>query len=236
MPRPAVDLTSAGVLAALNELRREPLHERVYLELREALLRGAFEPGQKLPIRVIARALNTSEVPVREALRRLTSERALEIMPNGTAAVHVMTRQKFAGITTVRIALEGLAAELAAANATDADIAAIEKYCAETERLEPEIDRQLKPYLQANQGFHFAIYAAGKNEELLQQIAMLWLRIGPFLNHVASYIVARPDPWHREATDAIRRGDARAARAAIEGDIRDGERQLSQYANLADDD
>lgn len=220
-------------LPQMSALKREPLHERVYEELRARLLEGAFEPGQKLPIRVLAKALNTSEVPVREALRRLTSERGLEVLPTGTAAVPAMTRAGFQALTEVRVALEGLAAELAAKRASPEDLAAMEQLCVETEQAEQHMTTDLKHYLEVNQRFHFAVYRASHNDELLQQISMLWLRIGPFLNRVNDWTQTGIDPWHRNAVDAIKAGKAKSARKAIESDLKEGAALLIKHSVLS---
>ena len=62
----------------LARIERETVQERVYGVLRYRLMRGGFEPGQKLKIARLASALGTSAMPVREALNRLAAERAIE--------------------------------------------------------------------------------------------------------------------------------------------------------------
>ena len=224
--------TAEHELPRMTALKREPLHERVYEELRTRLLEGAFEPGQKLPIRVLAKALSTSEVPVREALRRLTSERGLEVLPTGTAVVPIMTRLRFEELTEVRMALEGLAAELAAKRATPDDLARMDRLCDETQEAERHMSIELKPYLERNKHFHFSIYRASHNEELLQQISMLWLRIGPFLNRLADWQHSEIDPWHRQIVDAIKAGKAKTARKAMEQDLSAGAKWMIEFAGL----
>ncbi len=66
---------------------RDGLQERVYRELRKALIYGKFDPGQTLTIHELANSLETSTMPVRDALARLVSEQALEAMPNRSVRV-----------------------------------------------------------------------------------------------------------------------------------------------------
>ncbi len=66
----------------LARLERETLHERAYDEVKKAIMGGAIAPGEPMTIRALAKALGTSVMPVREALRRLVAERALELLPN----------------------------------------------------------------------------------------------------------------------------------------------------------
>ena len=77
----------------LARVERETIQERVYSALREKLMRGGFAPGQKLKLAELARAFGVSAMPVREALNRLTAERALESLPNRTVRVPQLSRE-----------------------------------------------------------------------------------------------------------------------------------------------
>jgi DNA-binding GntR family transcriptional regulator len=66
---------------------RVTVQDAVYLQLREALLIGRFDPGQVLTIASLSQTFDTSHMPVREALRRLAAEKALEVARNGSARV-----------------------------------------------------------------------------------------------------------------------------------------------------
>src|SRR5580704_5329620 len=98
----------------LARIARETVQERVYSALRDQLMRGGFEPGQGLKIAELADAFGTSAMPVREALNRLTAERALEAMPNRTVRVPTLTRERLGDLREARLAVEGLAVERAA--------------------------------------------------------------------------------------------------------------------------
>ena len=83
----------------LARIARETVQERVYLALRDQLMRGGFEPGQKLKIAELAEAFGTSAMPVREALNRLTVERALETLPSRTVCVPALSSASFSLFT-----------------------------------------------------------------------------------------------------------------------------------------
>ena len=74
----------------LSPVGRETLHDRVYAELRRSLIHGMFDAGDMLRIQDLAATLQTSTMPVREALGRLVSEQALEALaqPLGTRPHH----------------------------------------------------------------------------------------------------------------------------------------------------
>jgi len=78
----------------LSPISRETLHDRVYAELRRSLIHGAFATGEMLRIQELAERLQTSTMPVREALARLVSEQALEALPNRSVRVPVITRER----------------------------------------------------------------------------------------------------------------------------------------------
>ena len=91
----------------------ENLQERLYQRLREDLLAGRFQPGERLKIRDLANQWGTSPMPVRAALQRLVAEGALEGEAQRSLRVPLMTRERFLQILQVRLSLEGLAAESA---------------------------------------------------------------------------------------------------------------------------
>jgi DNA-binding GntR family transcriptional regulator len=80
--------------AQLVPVGRETVQDRVYSELRRALIGGLFEPSQVLTIRGLADALATSTMPVREAVGRLITEKALEALPNRSARVPPITPER----------------------------------------------------------------------------------------------------------------------------------------------
>ena len=81
-------------------------------------MRGGFEPGQKLKIAELAAAFGTSAMPVRDALNRLTVERALETLPSRTVRVPALSKDALQDLRETRFAIEGLAISRAAANVT----------------------------------------------------------------------------------------------------------------------
>src|ERR1700722_5983222 len=114
----------------LARIERETVQERVYGVLRDRLMRGGFEPGQKLKIADLASALGTSAMPVREALNRLAAERAIESMPNRSVRVPSLSRESLRDLMEARFAIEGLAVARAAANMDEATLAMLREFIA----------------------------------------------------------------------------------------------------------
>lgn len=204
---------------ALKAIESETMADKVYQQLREALMSGRFAPGQALSLRSVAEAVGSSTMPVRAALTRLRAERALVDGPNRALVVPPMTLDMLNELRDVRIALEGCIAERACTRMTDAQIAAVRKTC-QTMQAQVEAGRS-RAYLQSNFAFHSAIYAHGASESTLAIVENLWMRVGPFLNMVALDIphMQRSMDAHRAIVDALERRDGAGARAGIALDI-----------------
>lgn len=195
------------------------LQEQLYQHIREGLLAGRFQPGQALKIRDLAAEWGTSPMPVRAALQRLVAEGALEGEQQRSVRVPSMTRERYENIFQVRLALEGLAVELATPRLSSDDLALL-RDC--LRRMEVAIERrQVQDYLNANSQFHLNLYGACGNPVLLRSIESLWLQIGPFFNRLftGADLSLRLNDFHEDAFAAIEAGDARAARQAVEQDL-----------------
>ena len=195
------------------------LQEQLYQRIREGLLAGRFQPGQRLKIRDLAAEWGTSPMPVRAALQRLVAEGALEGEQQRSVRVPAMTRERYQNIFQVRLGLEGLAVELATPRLSAAELAELRGHVA---RMDVAIEqRDVQAYLDANSQFHLQLYGACGNPVLLRSIESLWLQIGPFFNRLftGADLSLRLNDFHEEAFAAIEAGDAAAARKAMEQDL-----------------
>jgi len=110
----------------INPVRAKTLHEEIFDSICNALLDGRLLPGQSVSVRELAGAVDTSPMPVREALRRLEAQGVLEIQPGRVLRIPGLTLNEVEEIYTIRFRLETLAAEKCAENATEADVRVIE--------------------------------------------------------------------------------------------------------------
>ncbi|MVW74128.1 GntR family transcriptional regulator [Pseudomonas xionganensis] len=197
----------------------ENLQEQLYQRLREGLLAGRFQPGQRLKIRDLAAEWGTSPMPVRGALQRLVAEGALEGEPQRSVRVPEMTRERFQQLFQVRLGLEGLAVELAAPRLSAAELELL-GHC--ISRMEAALERrEVQAYLDDNSLFHLTLYRACANPILLRMIESLWLQVGPFFNRLFTEadLSLRLNDFHEQAFKALQAGDGKAARAAMEQDL-----------------
>jgi DNA-binding GntR family transcriptional regulator len=104
--------------------------ETAYAVLREAILLNVFSAGERLRADDLAKKLNISKTPVREALRKLQAENLVVEQGSGLA-VRTITEEQLIEIYYTREALEGMVARLAAERAEHAEIAALQAIVAE---------------------------------------------------------------------------------------------------------
>ncbi|MER8824009.1 GntR family transcriptional regulator [Mesorhizobium sp. M0991] len=207
--------------------RQASLGELAYASLKESIISGQFVPGSKLTVRSVAQALGVSTTPARDAIVRLTGQGALINVGPRTVVVPVLTVATLYEVTEIRLALEGLAAFEATAHIEAADVSFLE----ETQsRISAAMDKaQYQDVLRLNKAFHFRLYTASEMPRLLPLIESQWLRMGPSLNNLYPdfAIRRRGASNHQRAISGLKDRDPPTVRAAIENDLRDGCRRMS---------
>lgn len=211
-------------LSALTPVSRQTVRDRVYQELRHSLAFGLFEAGEVLRIHDVADSLETSVMPVREALARLVSEQALEVMPSRSVRVPPITRDRLKDIAAARALIEGEATALAV---THIGSDAVVTLRALTHRYDAAVKGGERPNSRAvadlNQRFHRTIYKAAGSRVLLPIIESLWLQSGPFIRASAALFVEQDGlsatHHHWAIIEAIDGRNPDAARKALQADI-----------------
>ena len=179
---------------------------------------GVFLPGQVVTLRGLAADLDVSPMPVRQAIKCLIVEGALEMLPNRTVQVPPMTRDRLMDLLAVRRALEGMVTEQATRNITTKQIVMLERMQAEATRVFRIGD--VRPCLEENRRFHFTLYEVARSPVLMPMIQTVWLQAGPFMRLAFSSSELRWDGSHHdELLDALKVRDPVAARRAIESDV-----------------
>ena len=201
--------------------RKIPTHEVTYGHLRDMVLTGGLAPGQAVTIQGLIQDLGAGMTPVREAIRRLTAEGALQLHDNRRFSVPNLTVELLDQIGFARMTIEPRIAELAAPRLTAERIERLT-------RIDAEIDRaitlgDIPGYLTGNHRVHFTLYEASGAQILVEIAQSLWLRFGPSLRVVcARYASGRMPDRHSEALAAMRAGDGPALARAIHNDIAQG--------------
>ncbi|WP_332255705.1 GntR family transcriptional regulator [Thiosulfatihalobacter marinus] len=206
-------------------LKRVPVHQQVYLQLREAVLFGELTPGEAVTIQGLIERTGAGMTPIREAIRRLTSEGALEFRGNRRVLVPMLTVDVIDELIFLREMLEPKLASLAAERATQSDID-------ELEALDDGLDDAIAQgdvgaYLRCNHAFHAKLYSIAKAPILTEVAEGLWLRFGPSMRVVCGRMGTQnlPDN-HKMALDGLRAGDGTATANAIREDVLQGMEQV----------
>lgn len=208
-----------------------PEHEATYRRLRDMMIFGLLAPGQKVTLQGITAELQTGMTPVREAIRRLTTEGALTLHENRRISVPVLSLPQINELAFARQAIEPKLAEMALFKMSDKDIDALAEIDAGIDRAIGAGDVQ--GYLAGNYAFHFMIYEAADAAILLSLTGSLWLRFGPSLRVMIESGGSIGRDRHKDALAAMRAGDSTALRAAIKADILQGLDRLRIVAERA---
>jgi DNA-binding GntR family transcriptional regulator len=206
----------------LEAIGRGNLSAKVYQQLRAALMGGFYEPGQRLLIVDLAEEMGTSVTPVREAIFRLVADGALEMQKVQAVTVPLLTDAQIAEVRTIRIALEGEAAALAAAKATGEQVANLTRindaFFSALRDGDPHQASEL------NREFHLAVVAIAEMPTLSSMVEMMWARMGALIHRINLNLrISRdygPDHDHYKVIEGLRTKNPDMARQGIQNDIR----------------
>lgn len=152
------------------------LQETVLMQLRDLILRGEFEPGQRLAEQQLAERLGASRTPVRAALATLEQECLVQLNDTGGYLVRQFTPREVADAIAVRGHLEGMAARLVAEHGVSRRLQLDLQDCLdEGDRLlaaNPLTMESYAAYAAMNDRFHHLILEASGNSALQRAVAL----------------------------------------------------------------
>lgn len=189
----------------------------VYDQLLTLLRNGTFRPGDRLREEDVAKRLNLSRTPVREAIRRLEADNIVEHRPRIGAVIRQLDYSEVVQLFEMRLVLERTAAEMAAKHGADAEFDTLDTL---NEQIEAERD---DPLLSAaiNQDFHRCLCLAARNRFLMDATRALTnslLLLGPTTYTDPDRIDAVVRQ-HRAIVVALRQGDSKTAGLAAEAHL-----------------
>lgn len=148
-----------------------PLREVVFKTLRNAIVHGEFEPGERLMEVTLAKRLGVSRTPVREAMRMLELEGLVVMIPRRGAEVARITAKDLSDALEIRVALEDLAAGLACKRIDDDGRARLRQVCDDFRRA---VNSKVIPEIvDADVAFHNAIMDVTNNQRLINMAQSL---------------------------------------------------------------
>jgi DNA-binding GntR family transcriptional regulator len=196
----------------------ETKSEWAYRRLRRMIADGELAAGSRLVLRQLASDFGLSEMPVREALRMLQRDGLVEFESHRGATVVAISGEEVIEGISVRMWLEVLAVMQAAERRTDAALQAARKALANTEAAMRGDDPAR--FSAANRRFHEALESPA-DELLRATVEELWNRVWQARRSFSLFLL-KPEQMRKARSEhgallaAVERGDAEAARAAME--------------------
>ena len=203
------------------------LKKLVYETLQKMIVEGKLEPGAKLTEEELARSMNISRAPIREALNMLDRDGFVKIIPRKGAVVTEVTAKEAKDIWRCRMVLEPYAAKEATPNIPRAELEALK---AKVERLEQE-PYNFETHVASDLEIHNLYHRYTGNERLeaildnLQAHAtrVRWLREAEDISRAMPSVAILE---HKAILEAFLAGDADMASWAVQQHMKKGGQRL----------
>jgi DNA-binding GntR family transcriptional regulator len=187
--------------------------QTIYRALRERILSNEILSGTRLVLRQLANEYDTSDIPVREALRMLERDGLVEMVPYRGARVTTLTAREIEETYFIRGHLESIATGLAAERISDAELHALDELMI---RMRAAVEAGDGPgFSDLNREFHATIIGACGNEMLRELTMDIWQRHSGFQRvfRMVPERLAASQSEHEGIMDALRARDPKRAAA-----------------------
>jgi DNA-binding GntR family transcriptional regulator len=195
--------------------------EKTYHIIKQAVLRGEIREGQFLSEKEFMGKHKVGRTPFREACNRLHNDKILEVVPHRGYFVPELTFRGFGDMFEVRFIIEGAIAEIASLRATPAQVAELDRIA---DRFSPDSPSALDTdqVISLNKEFHLCLARMTQNDELIELESKILERTERLM-YIECRRSGHPTPLfselHKAVVNAVRGGDAAAARRAVLEDI-----------------
>jgi len=232
-------MEKAGI-GSLETLKgHRTMSDHVYQQLRDAILDGRLAAGQWLRQEALASELGTSQLPVREAIRRLASEGLAERIPYRGVQVVEYSPEDIIDMFNVRLLIERMAVRYAAGRISDMEIEKLKRNLDEAGKYSQQ--EQMSRRRDLNTEFHLVICRASNHRYLIRQIESMWSWFPSTLlyegmrrqEELSRSRLERENREHRAILRALIRRDAAAADDAILNHIRNLSQELAEVLGIA---
>jgi len=199
-------------------LRPHSVVDGVYDIIYERLMSLAIAPGARIPIDVLARDLDVSQTPVREALSRLEREGLVnKAHLIGYSAAPQLGRKEFQDLFDFRLLVEPEGARLAAQNMTPEALSHLEAIAADMADGTAPVDRtsRYSRFARIDAHFHDEIMRIGGNEVIRSTLFNQHVHLHLFRLLFHSRVTQEALEEHEKLLAAFRAGDAAAAEQAM---------------------
>ncbi|MGQ0848578.1 MAG: GntR family transcriptional regulator [Actinomycetota bacterium] len=204
--------------------RHRSLRESVAEAIRNGILAGSLQPGDRLVEDDLASRLGVSRMPVREALATLETEGFVDLVPRRGASVAMISAEEAVELFEVRSMLEGLAARLAARRRVQVHLDTLKEIISEGRKAVRAGDRAAMPRL--HQMFHVALAEASGNGYLYELAANLPAKIEWLFATEVRERAPISWPEHARILELISGGDEERAEQVTRQHVDDSAREF----------
>ena len=201
-----------------------PLREVVFLTLRQAILKGELEPGERLMEISLANQLGVSRTPIREAIRKLELEGLVVMVPRKGAEVASITEKDMKDVLELRCALDAFSVKLACERMSQEELEKLD--LANKDFEEAIVSHDLIKIAEADVKFHEVIYNATTNQRLIQMISNLREQMYryrlEYLKDARNHSILINE--HNDIIKSIKDGDVEAAQKMVTTHIQNQEK------------
>lgn len=195
--------------------------------LREAILAGELQPGDRLLQEELAERFNVSPTPIREALHQLVAEGVLSHSPYRGVQVAEVKLEEVREVYLIRSVIERLATTVAVPNLRLSDVQKL--HTLHLNMREIVLKGEKGSLVEQNREFHLLIYQAAELPLLNQMIKTLWIK-SPWdtlfvIPNRAQMIVQE----HQLILDAIDQGNGELAGQRMQEHLETGRRMLGEH-------
>jgi DNA-binding GntR family transcriptional regulator len=201
----------------MKPIERQQIHEIIYEQIKKGILNGDILPGEKLNQDDLAKKLDVSRMPVRDALKRLTNDGLINNSTHKGFVVTKFPKETLLDILYVRSILEPEAVLLAKGHFGESEISTLNELYEES--FSETVKVNLVRLREINRNFHFVIYNSIPSKLLLDLIGKLWDRCPNYAMYTELETAVSSLDVHRVILSLLKKGDFAGAAEVMKGHI-----------------
>ncbi|MDQ6419724.1 GntR family transcriptional regulator [Paenibacillus sp. LHD-117] len=212
-------------------LEKQNISEDLVQLIKQQILDGELNPGDRIIETKFAKDLGISQTPVREAIRLLSGEGIVTIVPNKGPLVRAFHMKDVFEVYSLRAVYEGLAIRLAVKNASDEDIRHLQEFY---ESMEAKLnDNSVPSLLKDSLYIHQSIISLSRHERLIHMYKTISFQIALVNRMLGSTSTKQKEvEQHWELIDALNRRDADYAEGIMRAHIHRSYREFADMKEI----
>ena len=205
------------------------LKDKIIRDLRQAIVRKEFKPGEHVTEAVLCERFKVSRTPIREALNQLEKEGFIRITPSAGAKVVNLSLKETLDIYDILIILEGASSRLACSKINEDQISKLEEYNYLFEKAKDQKNAEL--LFDLNVHFHWLITEATRNAYLINMRANFRLLV----DRIARVFPTIPGQCeatlveHKQVIEALKLRNPALAEFTMREHLEGAKRNLQEY-------